>query len=496
MPQSLLHWLPEGTPAPASPEESRPFLGALLNAPGCGVALLDRELRPVWVNAALAALSGQEARAHLGRPLPELWPHVAPLLSPLLARALSGEDVVEEAVSGVMTCALKTQPSPLHLRVSASPALHGGALAGVVLWLRDETERVRAERRLAEREAHMRSLADVACDGYFLHDGGILIEANRALANLLGHASPAEMQGRHLSEWVAPEFRQPMHAAMQRGVETPYELLAVRRDGQRIPVEVLAKHVTWDGRPARLVAVWDISSRKAAEERASRTDHFRDQLLGVMGTDLRTPLQAIQQGTGALQRLGGLEEPQRRLVGHMAQAARRMDRMIHELLDFTRERLAGGLTIRPEPGSLDEVVQRVVAERRQAHPGRTLHLEAEGDLRGRWDAARLAQLTDNLLGSVLQHGPEDAPVALRLAGVVGGVTLSVHNDGLVVPAEEHATLFEPFRRGRPPNPDGLGLGLYIARQIALAHGGRLTVESRTQGGVRFIVWLPREGTAL
>lgn len=489
MPQSLLHWLPEGASTSAAPEESRPFLGALLNAAGCGVALLDRELRPLWVNAALAALSGQEPRAHVGRPLAELWPQVAPALSPLLARALSGEDVAEAPVYGV----LAPSSGERHLRVGTSPALHGGVLQGVVLWVRDETERVREEQRLREREAHMRSLADVACDGHFVHDAGTILEANRAAAHLLGLDSPEQMVGRNLAEWVAPEFRHTVLTAMSRGVETPYEVMCVRHDGQRIPLEVLARDVTWEGRRARLVAVWDISSRKVTEERAARTEHFRDQLLGVIGTDLRTPLQSIQLSTGALQRLGGLEEPQRRLVGHMAQAARRMERMIHELLDFTRERLAGGLVVRPEPGVLDLVVQRVVEERRLAHPGRTLQVECEGDLRGRWDAPRLAQLTDNLLGSVLQHGPEDAPVLLRLSGAVGGVTLCVQNDGLVVPAEEHAALFEPFRRGRAASPDGLGLGLYIARQIALAHGGRLTVESRTGGGVRFLVWLPREG---
>ena len=488
MPQSLLHWLPEGASSSAAPEESRPFLGALLNAAGCGVALLDRELRPVWVNAALAALAGQEPRALVGRPLAELWPQVAPALSPLLARALSGEDVSEAPVRG----ALAPSAGERHLRVGTSPALNGEVMAGVVLWVRDETERVLEEQRVRERESHMRSLADVACDGYFLHDKGIVLDANRAMAHLLGLASPAQVRGRRLSDWVAPEFRQTVAGAMSRGVETPYEVVCVRDDGQRIPIEVLARDVMWEGQRARLVAVWDISSRKAAEERAARTEHFRDQLLGVIGTDLRTPLQSIQLSTGSLQRLGGLEEPQRRLVGHMAQAARRMERMIHELLDFTRERLAGGLVVRPEPGVLDLVVERVVEERRLAHPGRTIQLESEGDLRGRWDAPRVAQLADNLLGSVLQHGPEDAPVLLRLAGVVGGVTLSVHNDGLVVPAEEHAALFEPFRRGRAASPDGLGLGLYIARQIALAHGGRLTVESRTGGGVRFIVWLPRE----
>lgn len=488
MPQSLLHWLPEGTPSSVVPEEARPFLGALLNAAGCGVALLDRELRPVFVNAALAALSGLEARAHVGRPLAELWPQVAPMLSPLLARALAGEDVVEAPVSGTLSASAGAR----HLRVGMSPALNGGALAGVVLWMRDETERVNEAQRLREREEHLRGLADVACDGYFLHEHGRILDANRAMAHLLGYASAAELIGHGLLEWVAPESRPTVMAAVGRGVETPYEVVCVRRDGTRLPVEVLGRYVTWEGRQVRMAGVWDISSRKVAEERAARTEHFRDQLLGVIGTDLRTPLQAIQVGTGSLQRMGGLEEPQRRLVGHMAQAARRMERMIHELLDFTRERLAGGLVVRPEPGVLDPVVTRVVEERRQAHPGRSIHLELEGDLRGTWDAPRLAQLADNLLGSVLQHGPEDAPVSLRLTGAVGGVTLTVLNEGLVVPAEEHAALFEPFRRGRPTSPDGLGLGLYIARQIALAHGGRLTVESRTGGGVRFLVWLPRQ----
>ncbi|WP_163869932.1 PAS domain-containing sensor histidine kinase [Myxococcus eversor] len=487
MPQSLFHPLPGGPLFAVAPEEAWPFLGALLNATGCGIALLDRELRPVWVNGALAALSGMEVRAHLGRPLVDVWPRVAVSLAPLLSRALSGENVVEAPLTGVLSPA----SGELHLRVGLSPAHQAGVLAGVVLWLRDDTERVREETRLQERESHMRSLADVACDGHFLHENGVVLDANRALAHLLGHDSPRELIGHHLVEWVAPEYRPAVMSAVARGVETPYEVLCVRRDGQRIPLEVLGKHVTWEGRQVRLAAIWDISGRKAAEERAERTEHFREQLLGVVGNDLRTPLQTIQMGTGALQRLGGMEEPQQRLVGHMAQAARRMERMIHELLDFTRARLAGGLPVRPESLMLDRLVERVLEERRQAHPGRTLLMETQGDLRGHWDETRLTQLADTLLGSVLQHSADTTPVLLKLVGAVGGVTLSIRNDSLTVPVEDHATLFEPFRRGRPASAEGLGLGLYIARQVAVAHGGRLTVES-SQGGTRFVVWLPRE----
>ncbi|AGC48898.1 sensory box histidine kinase [Myxococcus stipitatus DSM 14675] len=487
MPQSLLHPLPGGPVFAVAPEEAWPFLGAVLNATGCGIALLDRELRPVWVNGALTSLSCLEARTYLGRPLVDVWPKLAVSLAPLLARALSGEHVVEASLTGALSLASGER----HLRVGLSPAHQAGVPVGVVLWMRDDTERAQAEERVRERESHMRGVADVACDGYFLHENGTVLDANRGIAQLLGYDAPRELIGHHIIEFVAPEYRPAVMSAVTRGVETPYEVLCVRRDGRRVPLEVLGRNVTWEGRQVRLAAVWDISGRKAAEERAERTEHFREQLLGVVGNDLRTPLQTIQMGTGALQRLGGMEEPQQRLVGHMAQAARRMERMIHELLDFTRARLAGGLPVHPEPLLLDRLVERVMEERRQLHPGRTLLMETQGDLRGHWDPARLSQLADTLLGSVLQHSPDTTPVWLRLVGSVGGVTLAIRNDSLTVPSEDHATLFEPFRRGRPASADGLGLGLYIARQVALAHGGRLTLES-FQGGTRFVVWLPRE----
>jgi len=490
MAQSLPHRYPDGSSPLAAPEEARPFLGALLQGAGCGVALLDRELRPLWVNAALAALSGLEPRAHLGRPLAELWPHVAQALSPLLTRALSGEDVTEAPVRGV----LSSSAGERHLRVGLSPALHCGTLAGVALWVRDETERVLEEQRLRARESHMRSLADVACDGHFLHDNGVVLDANRAVTQLLGYSSPSELIGRHLADYVAPEFRSQVGLVLSRGLETPYEVVVLRRDGQRLPIEVLGRYVTWEGRQVRLAAVWDISGRKAAEERTAHADQFRNQLLGAVDTELRAPLQAIQQGTRSMQQLAGLPEPQRALVGQVAQAARRMERMLHELMDFTRARLAGGLALRPEPAALDAVLAHVVEARRQAHPRRTLLVETAGDLRGRWDTARLAQLVDHLLGNVLQQGEAESPVTLRLAGAVGGITLCVHSHGLKVAAEEHAVLFEPFRKERASDPEGLGLGLYLARQIAIAHGGKLAAESCTQGGVRFVAWLPREAS--
>lgn len=489
MAQPASHRSLGGPAASGVPEEFSAHLGALLHVPGWGVAFVDRDGRPRWVNPTLVSLSGIPASSYSSAAhLPDLWPGLGAALAPLLARALKGEAVVDAELHGHFGHVSAT--GHLHLRVTLLPAVAGGVQEGVTVVVRDETARVREEQAVRERASHLSGLAEVSCDGYFFHEGGTILEANRAVAHLLG-TTPEQMVGESLFRWVAPESRGEVQEFLRRGVESPYELLGMREDGQRLHLEVLSRVVDYQGRKRRLVAIWDISARKASDEAAARTAHFRDHLLGVVGHDLRTPLYAIQLGAAALQR-AELGEPQARQVSGMVSASRRMERMIRELLDFTRARLAGGLPVQPVPLSLETVMSRAVEEQRLAWPARQIRCAAEGDVRGRWDEARLLQLLDNLLGNALQHSPTDSPVDVKVAQARDGVTLSVLNDGSPLPPEEHAVLFEPFRRGRRAQGDGLGLGLYIARQIALAHAGRISVESGFGRGTRFTVWLPRD----
>lgn len=486
MPQPVFHRLPGALPSAGVPEEAWPFLGALLNAPGWGMAVVDADARLLWMNDLLASLCGRPSGLCVGRLLVEAWPGLAPALSPLLARARGGERVAEEVVSG----RFGEVGTLRHLTVSALPA---APAAGVLLLLRDTSARLREEAALRASEEHMRSIVEIACDGYFFHDRGQFLDISPGLAHLLGHYDTAELIGRNIIEWVAPEFRAPARDAMERGVEAPYEVAVLHRDGRRIPVEVMARPATFQGRPVRLAAVWDVSIRKANEERLSRMEHFREQFLGVVGSDLQAPLQTLQRDVLALQHAPSLPEPLTEQVGRVGQGVRRVERMIHQLLDFTRARLSGGLPLQASSVHLGHVVEQVVADRRQAHPERDLRLTSLGDLRGTWDGGRLTQLVDALLGNALQYGPATAPVALQLQGHGDGVTLQVHDQGRRVPPENHATLFEPFRRRASSDKDGLGLSLYLARQIALAHGGRISVESGGTEGTRFIVWLPRSG---
>jgi signal transduction histidine kinase len=173
-----------------------------------------------------------------------------------------------------------------------------------------------------------------------------------------------------------------------------------------------------------------------------------------------------------------------------------MARMIGELLDFTRGRLGGGIPVEPHPGDLSTICREVMEELEASRPGARLHLQVDGHGYGEWDAGRLSQALSNLVGNALQYSPEGSPVRVTVDGHAWHeVVLTVHNEGPSIPAELLPELFEPFRRGprarRDANESGLGLGLYIVRQIVLAHGGSLEAESREQWGTTFTARLPR-----
>jgi PAS domain S-box-containing protein len=454
------------------------------------VGFLDRELHLRWANDTLVGLTGQPLSHQLGRPVAELWPGLAPALLPLCARALSGEALQGLPLTGAAE--VTTTGKRLHWRLSLLPAVSGGTMAGLTLLLQDETARVREEELLRESELRLKSLLDLSCDGYLLLEKGTVLEASRGSASLLGYP-PEQLVGQPLSRFLAPESRKAAQESQQ--TEMPYELIALRYGDQRVPLQLLGREVTYHGRPACLVALWDISGKKAAEEAAARAEYLREQFLGVVGHDLRTPLNTLQLGISALLLDGKLEEHHARQLGIMGRAARRMERMIHDLLDFTRARLAGGIPVVPTPVVLGAVIERVMEEYRLAHPEHAIVPSIEGDMAGHWDEARLAQLLDNLLQNALRHSLQDVPIRLSVKGDPSGVTLTVLNKGPLLPPEEREAIFEPFRRGKRPAGEGLGLGLYIAKQIAESHGGRITVESSLEHGTSFKVWLPRRSSA-
>jgi PAS domain S-box-containing protein len=243
--------------------------------------------------------------------------------------------------------------------------------------------------------------------------------------------------------------------------------------------------------------VVDISVRKRAEEELRRTAEFRERLIGIVSHDLRTPVMAISTGATLLLRTEGIPEKALKTVRRISSSAERMARMIEELLDFTRVRLGGGIPVQRTASDLWQVVRHVVEEAEMAFPGRTVRVETQGDGRGEWDEGRLSQVMGNLLKNALTYSPAETPVTVRLEGEGAWVRLEVRNANRAGPIrpETIPALFDPFQRGEAVHTDGaregLGLGLYITREIVTAHGGTIEVASAEPGGTAFTVRLPR-----
>jgi two-component system sensor histidine kinase/response regulator len=230
-------------------------------------------------------------------------------------------------------------------------------------------------------------------------------------------------------------------------------------------------------------------------ELRERTEALRmnEMFAAVLGHDLRSPLGAIMTSAQIVKRLSS-DESIGVAASRILSSGQRMTRMIEDLLDTTRARLGSGLPVTLESADLAALVTRAVEEHREVHAGRQITVTSAGDSLGQWDGVRIAQLLSNLIGNALEHGSAGSPVVIDLDGRQGGcVTLAVTNDGSIRP-EMAPHIFDPFRSGREPGDrQGLGLGLYIAQEIARAHGGQITLES-ADARTTFRIVLPRNGT--
>ncbi len=246
-------------------------------------------------------------------------------------------------------------------------------------------------------------------------------------------------------------------------------------------------------------AATDITDQKRAQHELATALAFRDRMVGILGHDLRNPLSAVRALASLLLARKDLPEGARTSVVEISRAGQRMLEMIETLLDFTSSRFDGGLPIAPVPTDLHDVCRGVVDELQAAEPRRRIHLVLDGDGRGTWDPARIAQVASNLVANALQHGSKGEPVRVFVGGDEDEAILEVQNRGPSIPPEALAAIFEPFARGSSLRDGsggrGLGLGLYIVKKVVSAHGGTVDVRSTAARGTTFTVRLPRAGAA-
>jgi signal transduction histidine kinase len=232
--------------------------------------------------------------------------------------------------------------------------------------------------------------------------------------------------------------------------------------------------------------------RRLAEEQAARAAaelaaRSMEDFIAILGHDLRNPLNAIMmmaEQHGARHDAAG-ECAQ--FGERIARSARRMNRLIGDLVDFAKSR-HGGIALDYQDVDMCEVARVPLDELQLIHPRQRVELRTSGDVRGEWDPERVNQVLANLLDNAFKYGGGSIEVTLEDRG--DRIAMEVHNDGTPIPADRLEHVFEPFERGRP-GPQGLGLGLYIVDQIVKAHGGTIRVSSTWAAGTTFAIEWPR-----
>jgi signal transduction histidine kinase len=284
------------------------------------------------------------------------------------------------------------------------------------------------------------------------------------------------------------------------------DLSALRKDGGEFAAEISLSPIQVEGQACVIAAVRDVTERKKLEDRARLWGNAReevrerDEFLSIASHELRTPVTALQLQLQLLQRAAqrSIDELPRVLEGKvdvLERQTRRISLLVNELLDVSRMRL-GKLELRYEPLDLAEVAREAAAHLRAelARTGSRLRLDLS-PAPGRFDRMRIEQVITNLLVNAAKFG-EGKPVSLSVDADGSRARISVTDRGIGIAAEHQVRVFERFERAVPAQHfGGLGLGLYIVRQIVEAHGGVMRVESTPGAGATFTAELPRDPPA-
>ncbi|MGZ3475733.1 MAG: PAS domain S-box protein [Polyangiales bacterium] len=365
------------------------------------------------------------------------------------------------------------------------------SMVGTVL---DITDMKRSQRELEAMHQRLRTVLDECPIGIILVDeGGRHLDVNPMQRRILGRdLDPDQGTAQILDTIRSPDGRPltrdelpGMRALRGERIEN-LELQLCRPDGQTIPILVNAAPLpSPTGTNDAVVAIADISVVK-------ELDRLRAEWGAVVAHDLQQPLNAIALQAQLLGRSAGATDAVRRSAEHIGASARRLDRMVRDLMDLSRID-ASRLEIIPAPVDIGAVVRSSVDRAKVQFADRRLELHVESGLPTVLaDADRLAQVLDNLLGNAVKYGDRTAPIGVDAARTADEISIAVTNRGPAVPPEQLATLFRRFQRtdaAKRSGVKGVGLGLYISRGLVEAHGGRLEAES-TEGTTTFRVTLP------
>jgi len=459
---------------------------------GEGFALVESG-RAAFVNDALCRIVGRTPEELYA--LPSLLDLVVPEERDLLEQRFASETSASGSVEATL----------MHADgrgVDVEIGVKRKATGRVVLVVRDVTAQKTLERERAEHRARLETVLQILPVGVVIGEApsGRLVLGNAEAERLWGRGIDApSFEAYGIFEGFWPDGRPvsmadwPLSRALQKGEATAAEEIhIVSAEGTRRITEMKAAPVRdgSGGVVAGVVTIVDVTDRKRDEEELRAALAFRDQILNILAHDLRQPLSVVGTSAELLLRKKSLEEDAPVLLRQIRNVER-MDRMIRDLLDYARTRRGIGIPIERKRVDLGASLRQALESIEAIHPDRKLVFERRGDLSGLFDADRMVQVFVNLVENAVAYGPKDKPVDIVVEEAGSDVVLRVHNHGTPIPAGDLPSIFDAFRRGaNQSNRRGLGLGLFIVRQIVVAHKGTVEAAS-SDDGTTFVVRVPK-----
>ncbi len=377
----------------------------------------------------------------------------------------------------------KGTPADVYVNVTYAPFRNADGIADrVIATAYDVTDQVVARKEVEGAAARMRFMAEAMPQKIFtMYPNGVLQYVNARWGEYTG--LPIEpTSGSGWTQIIHPDDLEENVRLWTRSLETgePFEFEhRFRRADGKYHWHLTRAHLMRDATNTAVMWVGsstDIDQVKQAEAELQQAVSFSETFVGILGHDLRNPLNAITAAAQLLE-LRAENEKIATPVSRIIVSANRMARMIVQLLDFTRVRLGRGIGLLCTKVDLASLASTIIDELEAAHQ-EGIELEVSGDAKGTWDHDRLAQLLSNLIANACHHGSADKPVTVHLDGNSAElVRLEVRNGG-VIPSDLLPMIFEPLRpdtsHERRKGSSGLGLGLYISHQIVLAHAGKIS----------------------
>jgi PAS domain S-box-containing protein len=491
-------------------EDQSQYLATVLRSIGDCVIVTDKEGRINFMNPPAQALTGYDLSEAKGEPLERIFRIIdqktrRPAFNPV------GRVLREGTILGLAnhTVLIAKSGEEFAIEDSAAPIKNSrGEVLGAVLAFRDISERYRAEQSLAmsrERLDLATSAAQIGIWEWNISTSDVVWDENYRRQFDFPPGKLRGSQSETLAKLHAEDQGRVMEIVHLSHVERrPYEALyrVVRNDGQ--VAWIRATGVTQfdeDGKPARMVGtVSDVTKFKEIETELRAAVAARDEFMSVASHELKTPLTSLKlQAQITARKLDGPDRgyvAPERIKQFSRQISAQVDRLIElieNMLDVSRLQ-AGKLPIVTGKVNLGDLVKEVAEQLRPAleKAGCEVTLEIDSSPVGNWDRNRIEQVVTNLLTNAMKYA-KGTPITVRIAEAAGNAELSVKDQGMGIAHEHHEKIFGRFQRAISANEiSGLGLGLFIVREILNAHGGRITVQSEVGKGADFRVVIPLE----